>query len=39
MAYQLQDKVKKLTKFKYEIVMHDEGYIFQPMLHSDTCYN
>ena len=37
---ELQDKVKELTKFKYEVEMCDEGYISQPVLRSDTCcYN
>ena len=29
---ELQDKVKKLTKFKYDVEIHDEGYISQPVL-------
>ena len=36
---ELQDKVKELTKFKYEVETHNEGYISQPVLCSDTCYN
>ena len=34
---ELQDKVKELTKFKYEVEMRDEGYISQSVLRSDTC--
>ena len=39
-AYQLQDKVEELTKFKYEVELRDEVYISQPVLRNDTCcYN
>ena len=31
---ELQDKVKELTKFKYEVEMRDEGYISQPLLYT-----
>ena len=36
---ELQDKIKELTKFKYEVETCNEDYISQPVLCSDTCYN
>ena len=33
---ELQNKVKELTKFKYEVEIRDEGYISQPVLRSET---